>query len=403
MKNDYFKIAIRNLRHRSLRSWLTILGFVIGVFMIISLLSLSEGLKQVIMGQMKMMGSEIVIVYPGDADDIMNTMIGGMELTEEDIKIIERTPGVEAVLPFNYQGETARVEGKTKTVILYGVPFDERVNYLSNRMGWKPEQGVFPVPGKRETIVGPVVVKDIFPGLKVGDDIYIAGKKFSLVGILRSQGNKQDDSMIALDLELFKEITGKRRGAPMVMTVIREDVDQEAVAKNIKERLEESGRRQRGKDAPSFSVLTSEKAMQMAGTVIGTIQAAIFAIAGFAILIGAIGIMNTMYTSVRERTKEIGIMKAVGAKTTAITQIFLIESGIMGLIGGTGGMLLGIGLAKLAVFALSAQSSFRLEAYVSPGMIIFTILFAIAIGCVSGYLPARKAAKLNPVDALRYE
>jgi putative ABC transport system permease protein len=143
--------------------------------------------------------------------------------------------------------------------------------------------------------------------------------------------------------------------------------------------------------------------METAGNVIGTIQAVIFAIAAFSILIGAIGIMNTMYTSVRERTKEIGIMKAVGAKTTAITQIFLIEAGIMGLIGGVGGMVLGITLAKLAAFAIRAQASMAIQAYISPGMVIFTIIFAIAVGCVSGYLPARKAAKLNPVDALRYE
>jgi len=403
MKKEYFKIALRNLKSRSLRSWLTILGFVIGVFMIISLLSLSEGMKQVVMGQMKMMGSETVIIYPGDAD-IMNTMMGNMKITEQDIKVIEKTEGIEKVIPYNWKGATMRFGGKKKVVILYGFPMDKgSLYYLENKFGIVPSQGRYPEKGKRELLVGPIVTKETFPGLKIGDETSISGTKFKIVGIARAQASKQDDSMVALDIDLFRKITGERRDAPMVAAVIKEGYNQKDVADDVKANLERTGKRQQGKDAPAFTVLNSEKAMEMASSVIGTIQGAIFAIAGFAIIIGAIGIMNTMYTSVRERTKEIGIMKSVGATTTAITQIFLIESGIMGLIGGVGGMILGISMAKMAAFVLNTQASLKIQAYVSPGMVIFTIIFAIAVGCVAGYLPARKAAKLNPVDALRYE
>ncbi len=404
MKKEYLKIAIRNLRSRSLRSWLTILGFVIGVFMIISLLSLSEGMKQVVMNQMKMMGSDTVMITPGDSDNLMNTMIGNMKVSEENIKTIEKTEGVEKVVPYNWKGETMRFNGEKKTIIFYGFPMDiESLFYLETKFGIKVAQGRFPEKNKRELLIGPVVVKEVFPGIKIGDEAYIAGNKFTVVGIARAVGNKQDDSMVALDLDLFRQITGERKDAPMVVAIIKEGYDQIIVSNKIKANLEETGKRQRGSDSPSFSVISSEKAMETAGNVLGTIQGAIFAIAGFSILIGAIGIMNTMYTSVRERTKEIGIMKAVGAKTTAITQIFLIEAGIMGLIGGIGGMILGITLAKLAVIALNAYASLAIQAYVSPGMIIYTMIFAIVVGCISGYLPARKAAKLNPVDALRYE
>jgi len=404
MKKDYLRIAIRNLKSRSLRSWLTIFGFVIGVFMIISLLSLSEGMKQVVMNQMKMMGSDTVLVTPGDSDNLVNTMMGNMKISEENIRTIEKTDGVEKVIPYNWGGETMRFGGKKKTVILYGFPLDkESIYYLESKFGIKAAQGRLPGENKRELLIGSVVVKEIFPGIAIGDEAYIAGSKFKVVGIARAQGSKQDDSMVALDINLFRKITGERKDAPMVVAIIKEGYDQKNVSNMIKVNLEKTGKRQRGNDSASFSVINSEKAMETASNVIGTIQAVIFAIAAFSILIGAIGIMNTMYTSVRERTKEIGIMKAVGAKTTAITQIFLIEAGIMGLIGGMGGMVLGITLAKLAAFVIRTQGSMAIQAYISPGMVIFTIIFAIAVGCVSGYLPARKAAKLNPVDALRYE
>jgi len=404
MKKDFFKIAIRNLKSRSLRSWLTIFGFVIGVFMIIALLSLSEGMKQVVMNQMKMMGSDTVMITPGDSDNLMNTMIGNMKISEENIKTIEKTNGVEKVIAYNWKGETMRYNGDKKTIIFYGLPLDtESIFYLETKFGIKVAQGRFPEKNKRELLIGPVVVKEVFPGIKIGDEAYIAGTKFKVVGIARAVGNKQDDSMVALDLDLFRQITGERKDAPMVVAIIKDGYDQKIISDRIKTNLEETGKRQRGSDSPSFSVINSEKAMETAGNVLGTIQGVVFAIAGFAILIGAIGIMNTMYTSVRERTKEIGIMKAVGAKTTDISKIFLIEAGVMGLIGGVGGMILGVGAAKLSALALNSYGSLAIEAYVSPGMIIYTIVFAIAVGMVSGYLPARKAARLSPVDALRYE
>jgi len=404
MKKDYFKIAIRNLKSRSLRSWLTILGFVIGVFMIITLVSLSEGMKQVVTSQMKMMGSDTVIITPGDSGNLMNTMIGNMKISEENIKTIEKTEGVEKVISYNWKGETMRFNGEKKTVILYGLPVDsESLYYLENKFGMKAAQGRFPEENKRELLIGPVVVKEIFPGIKIGDEAYIAGNKFKVVGITRAMGSKQDDSMVALDVELFRKITGERKDAPMVMAIIKDGYEQKEVTVKIKANLEETGKRQRGQDSSSFSVINSEKALEMAGNVIGTIQAVILTIAGFSILIGAIGIMNTMYTSVRERTKEIGIMKAVGATTTSIAQIFLIEAGIMGFIGGVCGMILGVILAKLAAFGINVYASVAIQAYLSPGMIISTIIFAIVVGCIAGYFPARKAAKLSPVDALRYE
>ena len=133
----------------------------------------------------------------------------------------------------------------------------------------------------------------------------------------------------------------------------------------------------------------------------GVVQAAVFAFASIAMLVGGIGIMNTMYTSVHERTKEIGILKAVGAKRSTIIQIFLIESGVIGLIGGLGGIVPGFLVAKAVQLFGQVHPVFYLEASISPGLVIFGLSFSFVIGCLSGFFPARKAASLKPVEALR--
>ena len=139
------------------------------------------------------------------------------------------------------------------------------------------------------------------------------------------------------------------------------------------------------------------------GSIMGLIQVVIFGFASIAIVVGGIGIMNTMYTSVHERIREIGIMKAVGAKNKTIILIFLIESGIFGLAGGLGGIVLGLGLAKIVEIYCQTQNLFLLKASITPQLVLFGLAFSFLVGCISGFLPARSAAKLKPVEALRYE
>ena len=400
---EYIKIAVRSLRRRPVRSWLTMVGVVIGVFLIISLLSLSEGVKGAIMQQLNMMGNDLIIVMPGEITDMATMMAGGLELTEDDIKAIEKAEGVETIVPMNYKAEAVRHEGQVKTILINGVSWESGMNLLKEDMGWQLTAGQWPIAGKREIIVGRAVPEDIFPGMEVGAEVSISGKKFEVVGILKSLGNKQDDSTITMDLDLFSEVTGERTGAKMVMAKVKPGYSVDDVVENIKNNLNESRKRRRGEDLPSFSVLSSEKVAGIVQDIMALIQAAIFGFASIAIVVGGIGIMNTMYTSVHERIREIGIMKAVGAKGRTITILFLIESGFFGLFGGLGGIVLGLGVAKVAEFAVQATGAFYLKASVSPQLILFGLTFSFLIGCIAGYLPARNASKLKPVDALRYE
>ncbi|MDD2731944.1 MAG: ABC transporter permease [Candidatus Pacebacteria bacterium] len=400
---EYIKIAVKNLKTRKLRSWLTIIGVIIGVFLIVSLISLSEGLKTAVLQQMRMMGKDLVMIIPGDISDLMTTLIGGVELTDDDIRTIKKTEGVDFVVPMIYKAEVMRYKNEKKTVILYGNPWKEALDVYQKDMGWTLKEGRWPIPGKEEIIVGSLVPEEIFPGLKVGTDAVIKGRRFEIVGVLNSLGSKQDDSMIALDLTIFQDITGKREGASMAFAKIKSGYSTDDVVEYIKDNLNETRKRKRGEDSTSFSVLSSEKITKIVGDIMILIEAVIFGFASIAIVVGGIGIMNTMYTSVRERVKEIGIMKAIGAKNSTINLIFLIESGIFGMIGGIGGTLLGVGLAKSIELYLQFHPLFYMKASASPGLITFSLAFSFLVGCASGFFPARSASKLKPVDALRYE
>lgn len=400
---EYIKIAIRSLKTRPVRSWLTMVGVVIGVFLIMSLLSLSEGIKTAMLQQLKMMGKDLVMVMPGEVTDIMTTMAGDMELTDDDIKAITKTKGVKTTVPFSWKGIAIRYKGEKKTVFLAGIPLKESQSVFTADMGWNLQQGHWPNSGKREIFVGYLVPKDIFPGMKPGTEVTVKGKEFEVVGILKSLGNKQDDSQVYMDLDIFREITGERKGAKFVFAKIEQGFSADTVVENIKDSLEQSRKRKRGEDLPSFTVLTSEKITNIVGNIMGLVQIAIFAFASIAIIVGAIGIMNTMYTSVHERIKEIGIMKAVGAKRKNIVSIFLVEAGFFGLFGGLGGIILGLGLAKIVELYFQIHPIFFIKASITPQLVLFGLAFSFLIGCISGYLPARSASKLKPVDALRYE
>ena len=403
MYKEYFKIAVKNLRTRQLRSWLTILGIVIGVFLVMSLMSLSQGLKDTVLKQLKAVGTDVIFVMPGSIDDIMTTMMGSAKLSDEDLNAIKKAEGVQVMVPYVYKGETVRYEGENKMALILGLDL-KNADFYQNDMAMNIQEGRWPISGKKEVLIGKMVPADIFPGLKIGDRINIKGQQFEVTGILKSMGSKQDDSMIGIDLNIFRDITGEKKGAPQAAVKVAPGYTPEKVASNIKENLAQVAKKQIGQeDDSSYSVLTSDSLSDMVSSIMGILQAAVFLFASIAILVGGIGIMNTMYTSVRERTKEIGILKAVGAKNSTIVMIFLMEAGIIGVVGGIGGMIPGLALAKGVELVGQMHPIMYIKASITPTLIIFGLLFSFAIGCLSGFFPARSASKLKPVDALRYE
>ena len=401
---EYFKIALRNIRTRRLRSFLTVLGIVIGVFLIISLLSLSEGLKTTINKQLQAMGGEMVMVMPGGEGDIFTSMIfGGAKLEKQDIEAIKKAKGVDKVLGYSFTGTVARYKDESKQIAMCGYdPWKEGLDILSIFQGWSLADGRWPSKGN-QLLIGQYIANEIFSKkIKVGSEMVIKGKKFEVAGILDSLGSQQDDSMVYMDMKVYQDLTGEKRGsAAYAMVKLEEGSDENVVKAAIEDSLEKTRKRRAGTDVADFSVITSEKMGEMVDTILGIIQVVIIGFAGIAIVVGGIGITNSMFTSVRERTKEIGIMKAIGAKNSAILAIFLIEAGIVGIFGGVGGVLLGSILAKGIDYYGQINPTFYFTTTISPWMIIFALVFSFSIGCLAGFFPARSAAKLKPVEALR--
>src|SRR4030042_6710592 len=178
---QYFKIAFRNLRTRKLRSWLTTIGVVIGVFLIVSLLSLSQGLKGAILQQLNMMGKDLIMIMPGELSNMMTSMVGGAELTNDDIRAIEKTQGIDFVVPMQYKSEVVRYEGEKKAVLIYGNDWKYALDIYVYDMGWSLKKGRWPVPGKSEIVVGSLVPQEIFPGLTTVTYAMINGRKFEVV------------------------------------------------------------------------------------------------------------------------------------------------------------------------------------------------------------------------------
>jgi putative ABC transport system permease protein len=401
---EYFKIAIRNLRTRRLRSWLTILGIVIGIFLVIALISLSTGLKNSIMKQLNALGSDVLLVMPGAIDNPMMTFGGGQKLSREDVRAVKEVRNVEIALPTDQKAQFVRFNNVQKSIFLVGMPWDEGHDFLTNFQGWELEEGRWLRSNKREVIIGSLIAGEDFFGkrVKAGDKIVINGRDFLVAGIMKSLGNRGDDTSIYIDWPIYQEITGERDGGAFaIMVKPKEGVDPDDLAEELTRELDEVRKRKRGQDVSDFSVITSDKMSSIAGGITGVIQTAVMVFALISIIVGGIGITNTMYTAVRERTREIGVLKAVGATNKAVIIIFLIESGIIGLIGGAGGVTLGLLIAKILEYYSQGNTAFALEAYMPFSLIMFGLFFSFIIGCLAGFLPARRAAKLKPTEALR--
>jgi len=237
--------------------------------------------------------------------------------------------------------------------------------------------------------------------IKVGDKLVINGENFQVVGILGKSGFPPVDNALLIPQDRLKKLLGfEDKLSAIVAKAKTENINQ--VADSVARNLRSLRNVDEGKE--DFEVETPEHILQGFNTIFTIVQAVLIGIAAISLFVGGIGIMNTMYTSVLERTSEIGVMKAIGARNGDILFIFLIESGTLGLIGGFVGILLGIGFAKAVEIGSTAFfGTVLIQAQISPFLIIGSLLFSIIVGVIAGTFPAVQASKLAPVEALRYE
>lgn len=252
--------------------------------------------------------------------------------------------------------------------------------------------------GKYSADIGYKLAKDYFDKeIKVNSKITIQGKEFRVVGIFKEQGDQSNDYSIIIPLEAGKEIFNKPKEVSAIIGTVKEGVDVEKTKTKIIKVLKKA----RGEE--DFIVVTPAQIQEQISNVLSIVRYVLIGIAAISLLVGAIGILNVMYTSVLERTKEIGVMKAIGARNSDILGIFLVEAGFIGLVGGVIGVLVGLGMAK-SVELIAGQIGFiSIKVSINYLLIGLSLAFTFIVGILAGVLPALKAAKLKPAEALRYE
>ncbi len=397
---DHALIAFKNLKKRRLRSWLTIVGIFIGIAAVVAIISLGQGFQKAVEDQFSSLGGDTLFVQPRGQFGPPGSTTVGAQLTLDDVEIIKKVPGVEDVSYFIGGNAKLIFRDRVRFYFIGGIPTDKNARVLQEF--YKIHEGRFLKQGdSRKAVVGSSYTTDAIFGkpLQLRDAFLIQDEKFEIVGVLNPIGNPGDDSIILIPEDDLRTLfsTGKR-----VDNIIIKVADPEKDAERIKQALRNSRDVEEGEE--DFFLLTPEELISTFRNVFLVVQIFVIGIAAISLVVGGIGIMNTMYTSVLERTKEIGIMKAIGARNRDVLLIFLIESGLLGFVGGLIGVGAGISLAQIAAyFVKTAFATTLLQAFFPEYLILGSLFFSFFIGALSGALPAFQASRLKPVEALRYE
>ena len=406
MIGDLINYIIQNIRHRFTRSSLTILSILIGIMSIFVLISFGEGLRNYMNVMAKEMGTDKLIAQPKGFGPPGST---GVYLTKDDLDFIKKQNGVsEATGAIVRQSEVKIDEKKVgKWVFIMGMPTEPNEQKLMEEAfaGYGILKGRAVKKGDENKVAlgyNYMIANKVFSKpLKLGDNIFIKGKSFDIVGFYEEIGNPNDDANVYLANDVIKELFDTGDNYDYIFIRTEKGANPTEVADKVEEKLRKKNGQKEGEE--DFYVQSFEQLLETFGTVLLVLNSILVIIAGISVVVAAVNIMNTMYTAVLERTKEIGIMKSIGARNSYILLIFFIESGFLGLIGGAIGVLLGFGLAKLGGIAIAAAGYSFLQPYFPWWLIVGCLVFSFLVGAGSGFFPARAASRLKPVDALRYE
>ena len=403
--SNLFKIAINALRRNKFRAFLTMLGIIIGVASVIAMLAIGEGSKRSIQKQMSSMGTNLIQVMPASMErggvQLGNT--NSESLTLKDITAIQNScPDVVAVSPELRASGQAVYGNKNWPTSMYGIN-DEYLNIkkydlASGRMFTESE---IKSMGK-VCLVGHTVVKNLFgeDADPIGQTIRFKKVPIKIIGVLAPKGDNsfgrdQDDIIMAPYTTVQKRILAIDYIQGISMSAASEQKANAAIDE-VEKALRKS-HKITGKEQDDFRVFSQSELVSTFSSISNVLTALLGAIAGISLLVGGIGIMNIMYVSVTERTREIGLRMSIGGRGIDILMQFLIESVLLSVIGGILGIILGY-LASNLVGSIMGW-----PVYVMSSSVILSFLVCSAIGIFFGWYPARKAAGLNPIDALRYE
>ena len=403
MYKESFLMAWASLIANKLRSLLTMLGIIIGVAAVIALVSIGNGVKQDIENSISSLGSNLLVVLPGaPRTPGARSSQGSMKsLKISDYEAIAKLEGVKAASPMTNGSYVVIYQNKNWTTSVAGVNsnFQDVNNWTMTSGRLFSDKNV--QNRERVAVVGQTVVKNLFTDEDpVGKEIRVKNIPFRVIGVLKSKGNgtmgnDQDDTVLipyTTSMERVEGIDYLRR----VYVVAKDDGGIDRLQADI-ENLLRVRHNIKDTNLDDFNIQNMKSIMETVAQTTGTFTLFLGAVAAISLVVGGIGIMNIMLVSVTERTREIGVRKALGATYSVIVTQFLIEAVVISLMGGFIGIAFGIGASKV-IGMVSGMSTI-----VSVPTIIMSFAFSMAIGLIFGIYPARKAAKLNPIDALHYE
>lgn len=405
MLKDYFKLAYKSARQRKLRSWLTMIGIFIGIAAVVALISLSQGLQTAVEQQFVQLGSDkLVVQAAGFGFGPPGTGVAD-PLTEDDEDEIKKVKGVEQVVGRLIRTAKVKYKDEIKYPHVVSMPDggdSQEMDLVVEANNYKIEKGRMLKKGdKYKIVVGSEFVEDYYDRpFELKDRVTIQGQDFRVVGILKKSGNPQQDLSMLVPESALREILDLDDELDIILLKVKSEEDVPFVEERVKKALRKSRDLEEGKE--DFTVETPGQIIATLTSIIAVIQGVLVGIASISLVVGGIGIMNTMYTAVVERTKEIGIMKALGARRRRILLLFMIESGFLGLFGGAIGVVLGMSISKMIeLVAAQIYGTNLIQADFNLFVIFGALMFAFTIGGLSGVFPARQAAILKPVDALR--
>ena len=417
-----FHLALNILFHSKLRSWLTIVGIVIGIAAVVSILSISAGAQQQLEQRLGALGANVITIIPG-ASRASGFRFGGenpggastgtttqQNLTEKDILVLKGIPNVQYVMgTISGRANVIHSAQTANNLNIQGVDVSNWQYITTESL----TSGRFLSQGDTFNIViGGNIASSVFSTpVSINDKLVIDGKSFNVVGITQS------GSTIYMPLDTARIVLTDTNNdvGTNAFSSISVKISDVTLANNTVTAITQDLMYSRGIFQTSkidFTVNSPITIQQNVQQTLSTTSLFLGAIAAISLIVGAIGIANTMFTSVLEKTNEIGIMKAIGAKNKDILIIFLLNSGLIGLVGGIGGIIVGF-FASTAISSLGAGTTgvtgrggignFLSSAVVTPQLIIGALLISMLVGMIAGVIPAYRASKLNPVEALRYE
>jgi putative ABC transport system permease protein len=395
---DFIRLVTQSIAAHRMRSILTALGIGIGVTAVVLLTSIGEGVNRYVVEQFTQFGTTTLAIQPGKASTfgvspgVVNSV---RPLSLADAAALTRAPHVLHSVPVVTGSASIEANGRERTVNVFAVgpQFDQAFKF-------QVSSGTFLPPDELErarpvAVLGATVFEEIYGGGNaLGDRVRIGGQRYRVVGVMESKGEMVgfdlDDTVYipsARGLELFD-----REGLHEIDVLYGEDAPVDEVVAGVRRiLLARHG-------VEDFTIITQQEMLDVLGSIIDVLTLGVAALGGISLLVGGVGIFTIMTIAVRERTQEIGLLRAIGARRSRIAQLFVGEAMLLSAIGGIGGLGVGIAIVLVTRWAVPAM-----PARIAPLYVMLSILIAVTIGLVAGVLPARSAARLEPLDALRAE